>query len=127
MNGDQSLSWAEFEAASKEVFDSGGEVEQLEGAVHVEGGASSATVDGAEGCAVATGSEVKVELENRQLWRQFDEITNEMIITKAGRYIFHYRVDCNSSLLVYHTVPNLSSFRCRRNERAWLMPMSWLY
>ena len=28
---------------------------------------------------------VKVTLENEALWKQFDQITNEMIITKAGR------------------------------------------
>lgn len=28
---------------------------------------------------------VKVTLENEDLWKQFDQITNEMIITKAGR------------------------------------------
>ena len=86
-SGGQTLSWVEFQAASKEMYDSGGgeEVEHLEGVVHMEGGALGVTVDGAEGCAVAAGSKVKVELENRELWRQFDEITNEMIITKAGR------------------------------------------
>ena len=31
--------------------------------------------------------EVQVTLENRDLWKQFSKITNEMIVTKAGRYV----------------------------------------
>lgn len=31
-------------------------------------------------------AEVKVTLENEELWREFCAITNEMIVTKAGRY-----------------------------------------
>lgn len=29
---------------------------------------------------------VQVTLENKDLWKQFSKITNEMIVTKAGRY-----------------------------------------
>ena len=59
-SGEHCLPWLDFQAALKECeVGSGG-------------------VQGAEG-------RVKVELENRGLWKQFDEITNEMIITKAGR------------------------------------------
>ncbi|XP_031834908.1 T-box protein 2 [Nomia melanderi] len=32
--------------------------------------------------------EVKVELQNRELWKQFHEETTEMIITKSGRLMF---------------------------------------
>lgn len=31
--------------------------------------------------------EVKVELENRELWQQFHAETTEMIITKLGRWV----------------------------------------
>ena len=31
-------------------------------------------------------SGMKVTLENEELWRQFSGVTNEMIVTKAGRY-----------------------------------------
>lgn len=30
-------------------------------------------------------SEVKIELQNRQLWQQFHAETTEMVITKGGR------------------------------------------
>ena len=30
-----------------------------------------------------------VSLEDRSLWTQFHRLTNEMIVTKTGRYIFH--------------------------------------
>ena len=28
---------------------------------------------------------IEITLENRELWNQFNDITNEMIVTKAGR------------------------------------------
>lgn len=74
MKGEQCVSWSEFQAASREA--------RGEGDRSHEEGVS-------EGSAMAEdGAEVmwEVELENEELWKQFDENTNEMIITKAGRY-----------------------------------------
>ena len=49
---------------------------------------SPATVPGFEAGGQAGDGEVQVLLENRELWKQFNKITNEMIVTKAGRYVF---------------------------------------
>lgn len=59
------------------------------GAAGVKSEGCTTATDVSEEYAMAAGATgVTVELENRELWRQFDEITNEMIITKAGRRMF---------------------------------------
>lgn len=112
VKGEQCVPWLEFQAATKEVY-SDGEMDQSdegaqsvsESAGGVEGGQGVSWLEfqassdgdseqkgpqGVSGGGATKGvqemmSGVKVELENRELWKQFDEITNEMIITKAGR------------------------------------------
>ena len=32
--------------------------------------------------------DLKVTLEDSDLWRRFDKLTNEMIVTKTGRYVY---------------------------------------
>ncbi len=70
VKGEQSVSWLGFQAA------------RIACAGLTEGASDELESEG--DCAASM--EVKAELENRALWKQFNEITNEMIITKAGRY-----------------------------------------
>ena len=119
MRGEQSLSWAEFQAAkacyvaseedtsaptegntaaSEEdtnvLAEGSTAASEEDTSVLAEGSTAASEGDintmrtgsiTSESEASATASAVKVELENQPLWKQFDEITNEMIITKAGR------------------------------------------
>ena len=87
MKGEQSISWSEFQAVTMEAHDSVRRVE--------EGGALDRKEDEPKEGAKEAESGVKVQLENGELWSQFDDITNEMIITKAGRY-----ARCKHSMIV---------------------------
>lgn len=39
-------------------------------------------------------SQIRVELEMKQLWNEFNQFSTEMIVTKAGRYVqqFHLKI-----------------------------------
>lgn len=37
----------------------------------------------------ASERDIKLELEDAELWSKFKELTNEMIVTKTGRYVIH--------------------------------------
>jgi hypothetical protein len=71
------------------VKETGTGVKADEGSTAETGTCVKVDVTSEGGTVTETGPGVKVELENRELWAQFDEITNEMIITKAGRYEHH--------------------------------------
>lgn len=85
LNGEQSLQWLEFQAAVKEC-------QQCSLDSH---DSDSAGAEGPSMAAAAVSEEttwtcraVKMTLENEELWKQFNTITNEMIVTKAGRWIY---------------------------------------
>lgn len=40
--------------------------------------------------AVLLDRECRVSLEERELWSKFQELTNEMIVTKNGRYVIEH-------------------------------------
>lgn len=45
---------------------------------------------------------IKVKLQDMSLWKSFNEVGTEMIITKTGRlvYLFHFTIIGNSSILI---------------------------
>lgn len=57
-----------------------------------------------------TERELRVGLEESELWLRFKELTNEMIVTKNGRWV------CSSSLGLRLTLP------CAAGQRAWKVP-----
>ena len=125
LSGEQSLSWVEFQAAIKACYvaseedtsaptegNTAASEEDTSVLAEASEGDMSAmrTVSRASGgAASAIASAVKVELENQPLWKQFDEITNEMIITKAGRQVIYLQAVkealrccyCAARLLLY--------------------------
>ena len=58
------------------------------------------------------GREVVVRLENQELWRRFNEIGTEMIITKTGRWVNV------TQLLAPPNVANLLHFYKIRGQRS---------
>lgn len=99
--GEQCLGYQVFQAAVKECQSGRDGEEEIATAVRgtpelqslkEEGCVASSRETTSENCRGPSSKEVKtagveVALENRELWRQFDRITNEMIVTKAGRYL----------------------------------------
>ena len=85
-DGEQCVSWEVFQAAMRDCEEGVITEEGAEGGTATGGGAVAEllTVQG-ECCSPKTQT-VKLELENKELWKQFNKITNEMIVTKAGRY-----------------------------------------
>jgi len=43
---------------------------------------------------------IKVTLDNRDLWRKFHSLGTEMIITKSGRFV-HLRVTCTVLMIIF--------------------------
>lgn len=90
--GEQSLSWQVFQAAVEECQSAGGDTCAGHGEEMATAVGGTAGLQGMEGECCGSSSkqarsgEVEVTLENKELWKQFDKSTNEMIVTKAGRY-----------------------------------------
>ncbi len=79
--GEQSLHCKDFHAALSQCEAMGVHGDDPSGAA----GGECAAGDGM--CCTRHGDQgITVTLENQELWKQFNEITNEMIVTKAGRY-----------------------------------------
>lgn len=102
--GEQCVSWQVFQAAVKECQSTrdggGGGAEEMATAVGgptvVRGGAAElqrlecgpSTTSSDVGMSSSKETRgVEVALENKELWKQFSKITNEMIVTKAGRLV----------------------------------------
>lgn len=47
----------------------------------------------AAAASVKSDPNIKISLENAELWQQFHQIGTEMIITKLGRYIYSAQTD----------------------------------
>lgn len=62
-------------------------------------------------CDLAAGSEkgdptekqLKVVLEDANLWQKFKAVTNEMIVTKNGRLVKHFRNKLNNDGMITYT------------------------
>ena len=97
--GEQCLTYQVFQAAVKECQSGGDGEEEIATAVRGSpelqelkrescAAKEPKSEDGSSpSCKQGKTAGVEVMLENRELWRQFDKITNEMIVTKAGRYL----------------------------------------
>ena len=95
--GDQSYPCKDFHAAiseCKSAVENRTDADSLDSATPNSG----ATVGDGISCIVES-EEVKVTLENQDLWKQFNDITNEMIVTKAGRYVIIHSAPANNEFL----------------------------
>uniref|UniRef100_A0A914W2I1 T-box domain-containing protein n=1 Tax=Plectus sambesii TaxID=2011161 RepID=A0A914W2I1_9BILA len=76
---------------------------------------------------LAPSSDVKIELENAELWRRFHEHTTEMIVTKTGRRMFptlRYRLsglDPNATYAVLLEMESVSDCRYKFQNGRWVV------
>lgn len=91
--GEQSLHCKDFHAALSQCEAMDVHSDDVSGAAGGFGNGIS--------CTGHNDQEITVTLENMELWKQFNEITNEMIVTKAGRYV-------HNCLIANTSVANLS-------------------